>query len=76
MIISAILIKNSRMIRYCEHCNKRIEGETLRLYGAGLNGDPPYVIYLHPNCTESTDPKITKIMNKYRDFGILKTTNQ
>lgn len=63
MIISAKLIKKSRVLRRCEECGKKMEpgSSVLRLYGAGMEGDPPYVIYVHPEACRygnRTDPKI------------------
>ena len=49
MIISARVIRKPREQRRCERCGAFIEGSQLRLYGAAESGDPPYVIYVHPN---------------------------
>lgn len=63
MVISAKLIKKPRKTRYCDDCNILIETSVLRLYGYGCDGDPPYVLYLHPKepCM-GRDPKITKAL--------------
>jgi len=37
-----------------------IATKAMRLYGAADSGDKPYVIWLHPGCTEYNDPKIVK----------------
>ena len=58
MIISASVILKPRVIRRCESCRKEIAGPTLRLYGSAHRGDSPYVIYLHPECTESDERQI------------------
>jgi hypothetical protein len=58
MIISASIIYKPRTIRRCESCRKEITGSTLRLYGSAGGGDPPYVIYIHPDCTESNERQI------------------
>ena len=64
MIISAKLIRNPRKPRHCESCHQQIDGPILRLYGYACDGDPPYVIYLHPKrpCVgDPIDPKIKKV---------------
>jgi hypothetical protein len=48
--ISAKIIKHPRKQRDCDICLKPIIGETARLYGCGMEGDPLYVMYLHPAC--------------------------
>jgi hypothetical protein len=48
--ISAKIIKHPRKQRDCDTCLKPIIGETARLYGCGMEGDPLYVMYLHPAC--------------------------
>ena len=58
MIISASIIKKPRRIRKCDTCHREITGPTLRLYGSAGRGDPPYVVYIHPDCTESGERKI------------------
>jgi len=63
MIISAKLIKKSRTLRKCEECGDQIEvgSSLLRLYGMATDGDPPYVIFIHPEGCKygvRTDPKI------------------
>ena len=63
MIISAKLIKKSKTLRKCEECGHYLEpgSSILRLYGMAEQGDPPYVIFLHPcGCKYGarTDPKI------------------
>ena len=49
MIISAKVIKNPRVKRRCERCLEFIEGSQLRLYGAAHDGEPLYVIFVHPS---------------------------
>jgi hypothetical protein len=58
MIISANIIRKPRKKRRCEFCHKEIIGTTLRLYGCACQGDPKYVVYLHPDCTESDNRQI------------------
>jgi hypothetical protein len=50
MLISARVIKHPRKQRRCENCEKWMNGEQVRLYGAAEKQDPPYVIYVHPEC--------------------------
>lgn len=68
MIISAKLIKKSRVLRKCEECGNTIELglSVLRLYGMGTDGDPPYVIFIHPEACKygvRTDPKIVAALS-------------
>lgn len=65
MIIAASIIKKARKQRRCEFCNRFIEGPTLRMYGYGVFGDPPYAIYVHPGCTDYNDPKIIKAIQNH-----------
>ena len=66
MLISAKIIKKPRARRQCELCQRRIVGETLRLYGSAHREDPPYVMYIHPDCTMSEDVKAKlKKVDKY-----------
>lgn len=48
--ISASIIKHPRRDRVCPICYEHIKGETARLYGNAEQGDPLYVLYLHPAC--------------------------
>lgn len=53
MLISAKIIKKTRVLHKCEGlCLKKIQigDSALRLYGAARAGDPPYVVYLHLDC--------------------------
>ena len=52
-VISAKLIRSSRAAqRYCETCAKIISPgwPCLRLYGNAELNDPPWVLFLHPEC--------------------------
>ena len=60
MIISAKMIAKPRKIRACAMCGGLIYRSSLRLYGSGHVGDPPYVMYIHKNCTTNDDPKIDR----------------
>jgi len=61
MIISAKIVNVRRgTFRTCEVCEGMIVTKAMRLYGAAEKGDKPYVIWLHPECTEYNDPKILK----------------
>lgn len=69
MIISAKLIKKSRVLRRCESCSRKIEpgSQVLRLYGMAHKGDFPYVIYVHPyqcNYMDRSDPKIMEALQE------------
>lgn len=64
MLISASIIKKPRKSRKCDECGKPMTGPTLRLYGAGSSFDPPYAMYLHPECTMWEHPKIIKVKNE------------
>jgi hypothetical protein len=57
VIISARMVK-PRKVRRCEHCGGMIVTRALRVYGAAERWDPPYVVWLHPDCCESSDRKI------------------
>jgi ligand-binding sensor protein len=59
MIISARIVR-PRRFRRCEHCGGMIVQKALRLYGAAESTDRPYVIWLHPGCTDYSDPKIIR----------------
>jgi hypothetical protein len=59
MIISAKII-TPRSFRRCCWCGGIITRSALRLYGAAERGDPPYVVYMHPSCTQDNDPKIVR----------------
>ena len=58
MIISAKIIKNPRKIRRCAGCGKKINGTTMRLYGAAEHGDPPYTVYFHLECCDYRHRKV------------------
>ncbi len=58
MLISAKAIRKPRTFVLCDQCGESIYGPHLRLYGAAHEGDRPYVIRLHPDCTQWEDPKI------------------
>ena len=60
MLISASIIRKPRVKRLCSCCNKKIEGPTLRMYGAAFRDDHPYVIYQHPECSKWDHPKVIK----------------
>jgi len=53
--ISASIIKHPRKVRVCPICYKPIVGETARLYGNGCQGDPMFVLHLHPGCVSGKD---------------------
>lgn len=58
MIISARIVK-PRKVRRCEHCGGMIVTRALRVYGAAERWDPPYVVWLHPDCCgDVSDMKI------------------
>ncbi len=57
MTISRTVIKKPRKVRKCDHCNQEIDGETVRLYGMAERWDPPYALYLHPECEWPTARK-------------------
>lgn len=59
MLISARMVK-PRKFRVCEMCEGMIVTQALRLYGAAESCDKPYVIWIHPECTDWSDPKILK----------------
>lgn len=65
MIISAKIIK-PRKERLCDSCYKVIlrGTPTLLLYGMAEVGDPPYAVYLHPECDQSKEPKIIDAKKK------------
>jgi len=60
MIISARIVKPGAKARRCEHCGAAIYGNALWLYGAAHHGDKPYVIWIHPECTDFQDPTILR----------------
>lgn len=64
MIISAKVIQKPRVPRKCWRCEQEMfNGPILRLYGAALAGDPPYVVYEHPDCVpDLSEPKIAAAM--------------
>lgn len=63
-MISATVIQKTRSDKWCEFCQKKIQigGSAIRCYGAGAEGDPPYVVFLHPECLhcENTKAKLGK----------------
>ena len=63
MVISARLIKRGRVDHRCAQCDRVIIGEKLRLFGAGMEGDPPYTIYMHPDCVFFKDRKVESILD-------------
>ena len=60
MLISATIIKRPRRVRVCNHCEVMIVRDALRLYGAAEKCDKPYVMWLHPDCTDWQEPKVLK----------------
>lgn len=54
-ILAVRIVKNPRRVRYCPECLRRIDGETIDLYGMAEYGDKPYHLYLHRTCIKSTD---------------------
>ena len=69
--ISARIIKHPRTDRVCPICYKHIVGETARLYGSAEQGDPLYVLYLHPGCVTGTDS-----LSKLESAGSCDQVNQ
>lgn len=55
MLISIRVIKRPRRTRRCDECGRRLDGETIRLYGAAFAGDRPYMLHLHRRCVVSKD---------------------
>ncbi|MBS4062718.1 MAG: hypothetical protein KG029_20150 [Bacteroidetes bacterium] len=51
--LSLRIIKKPRRSRYCDTCGKRLEGETIRLYGMAECTDKPYAVFLHRHCLTS-----------------------
>ena len=60
MLISASIIKRPRRVRVCDLCEVMIVQNALRLYGSAETGDKPYVMWLHPECTDWQDPKVLR----------------
>jgi hypothetical protein len=50
MLISVKLIKNPRIQRYCDSCEKIMYHEQLRLYGSAHSDDPKSTLYVHSDC--------------------------
>ena len=69
MIIAAKAVNQTKTKRYCESCHHVIRGKHIRLFGAAMEGDPPYAIYLHWHCVGSGEnakenAKIQKALNE------------
>ena len=65
MLISASLIKKSRVETRCETCRAKLEvgKPKIRLYGSAGTPDPPYVIYTCITCVKDWDePKLKKVL--------------
>jgi len=63
MIISIRFVKKARTYHKCEECHKSIcYGEScFDLYGMAERGDPPWHLYLCPECAaKSHDPEVKK----------------
>ena len=68
-IISAKVIKNPRMKRYCDRCDSVLirSNPCLRLYGNAKIGDPLMVLYICLECaSKAADPKIIKAIEDYQ----------
>lgn len=50
MIISATPVRHVKKMRVCPVCDLPIVTKAIRLYGAAETYDPPYRIYVHPEC--------------------------
>jgi len=50
MIISASIVVMGRRLYKCETCGKTIFASHVRLYGSAEQGDPPFVVRIHPEC--------------------------
>ena len=62
-VISARRVRLRRgTVRHCDHCQQRIIGSAIRMYGMAHTGDQPYAVYLHPHCVHpaaaKAEPKI------------------
>lgn len=53
MLISAGVVRAPRGPRRCGTCGRPATGPVLRLYGAAHEGDPPYVLWVHPGCIDA-----------------------
>lgn len=65
MLISASLIKKSRVETRCETCRTKLEvgKPKIRLYGSAGTPDPPYVIYTCIACVKNWDePKVKNVL--------------
>jgi len=72
-VISVRVIKNPRKQRLCDECRQPLLGETIRLYGNGLEGDPMYALYLHRECIsphdQETQAKLAEVAAKVQKKG-------
>lgn len=51
MLISVSVILKPRTERQCDVCQEAIgKAATVRLFGYGVEGDPPYAMFLHVKC--------------------------
>lgn len=61
-VISAKRIINPQKQRRCEDCSLLIHGQQIRLYGYAETGDPPFVIYCHPECVSQSSETQKKLL--------------
>lgn len=66
MLISAKIIKSSRVNRICCECGRYIGKEkALRMFGMAHHGDVPYALYCHVACACAAplaDPRIRRLV--------------
>jgi len=58
MIISASIVKKPRKIRRCDICGALINGSQMRIYKESKYNNPPYMVYIHPECNHSQEAKL------------------
>ena len=62
--IAASIVKKPRRMRYCENCSREMApgNPTVKLYGCAYQGDPPYRVFICPECAEKS-PDVKKALN-------------
>jgi hypothetical protein len=69
VIISANVVR-TRKPRRCWNCSHLITTLAIRLYGHAEDGNPPYVVWSHPECvSDVNNPKIAKVLEAVRAAG-------
>lgn len=67
MVLSARVVRDLQVVKYCQECGWPIFSQMLKLYGMAHLEEKPHNLFFHPDCAISTidisqEPKIEKAL--------------